>query len=212
MVVAVVALVALAAALGYSFTATTGVTSVGTITGTNPGSSLIYSATYSAGGLPAAVTNGWKYGTGTNSTTSTSPSWAPIVGQSGTVDTAGDIAFIDATDANATSLLVSLYLTNASDLGGDYSAYAWPIRIYKCTLSSGTCAWSGPITTADGTDTSASYLTNSTAFESVKLDTGADTYYEIAMDAGGMFNTISNSTSSGHSLTPSFYVTATPTS
>lgn len=128
----VAALALLGAGLGVSFTADTGVTSLTTISGATTTGNFVYAASYGgATTFPAAVSSGpWKVSA---TTTPTSPAWSPVANQAGSVTTAGDVAFVDASSATTSSsyLLVTVYITNLSALSQAYGSYAWPIRVYK---------------------------------------------------------------------------------
>lgn len=206
-------LAVLGAGLGVSFTADTGVTSLSTISANPATGNFVYPASYGgATTFPTAVSSGpWKVSA---TTTPTSPAWSPVANQAGSVTTAGDLAFVDASSATTSSpyLLVTVYVTNLSALSKAYGSYAWPIRVYKASsVATNTISWnSTAVTDANGVNTANTYLTNTQGFESFKLPAGTSaSYYDITMDAGGSYFTLS--TSAG-SLTPTFYVTATPSS
>lgn len=215
MVMAIVALAALAVALGVSFTADTGTTTVSVTAGTT--SSLVYSASATlTGGLTFKVSAG---------TTATSPSWTPVAGSAGSVTSKGDIALIDARTASAggaANLTVTIYVTNLAALQKTYSSFAWPIRLYsgKFTAGSpGTTDWSSAAIVANSDTT---YLTNTGGFLSFTVPTEGDATQgnlievqlggDTAGDGGSFYTTCTDTsgTCSGGSLSPTFFVTAQP--
>jgi hypothetical protein len=229
LVVSLAALAVLGAGLGVSFTADTGVTSIGTGTAgsTNPLiSTPVYGTAYSTPGslgLPTAINgttgtagaNGWKYGTGVSAVASipTAPVWPTVVaGTSGEVTSSGDISLIDATDTSATSLLVTIYVTNMKALAKTYNSYSLPIRVYEPTSFNqsptlGGIVWAGTAATdVNGTNTN-----NTQGYETFKLATGAGKYYAITLDHGGSFYTYQTN-ANGAAITPAFYITAQRTS
>lgn len=213
LILSIAALAVLATALGVSFTADTGVT---TITGVTSGgtSALVYTPTYgSPGSLPAAITaggaNGWKYGTGTSTSTPTTPTFSTIVaGTAAKVTGSGDVALIDATDTSSNDLLVTVYITNMQALGLTYNSYSLPIRIYSGTASTGSITWgASPVTDANGLDTSTTYLTNTAGFETFKVATGSSKYYEVTLDSGGSLYPFQTG-ASGAATAPALYITS----
>lgn len=216
LVVSIAALTVIGTSLGVSFTADTGVTQV-TTASTGGALPLIWSANYSASGsLPAAVTAGWKYGSGTSNRQSTSPVWPTVVaGQAGSVTTAGDIATIDATDLSANYLLITVYITNMRPLALTYNSYSLPLRVYANTnfaSFTGAIVWdSSPAIDANSINTANTYLTNTQGYETFKLATGAGKYYAITLDKDGAFYPYQTG-ASGAATTPSFYITAQRTS
>jgi hypothetical protein len=227
LIVSVAALAVLGTSLGVSFTADTGVTQ---ITATTPGSDLplVWSANYTIGagngGLPAAITGsagtGWKYGTNVGGVSSkpTAPGWGTVTTNvAGTVATSGDITVIDATTATSTNLLVTVYITNMHELSQTYNSYAMPIRVYSgvsATLTPAIINWGltpTPITDVNLLNTANSYLTNNAGYETFKLVTGPNQYYEITLDTGGSYFPY-QATPNGVSNTPALYITAQRTS
>lgn len=202
--VSVAGLAVLAASLGVSFAGDTGTTSL-TVSGGN--SNFVFPvATNNT--LPNAVTS-LKYTSAAAVNTShvitaaVTPSWAPIAGSAGTVTTAGDLGLIDATTV-ANAIILNLYVTNLAALQQDYSSYSLPINVYSSTCSSG-CTWAQDTAVVASPPT---YLTNSAGVITLKLPTGK--YYDITMETGGAFYTIST-TATGGALSPSFYFVATAT-
>ena len=212
LVLSIAVLAILATVLGVSFTADTGVTSVTAAT-TGGTSSLVYTPTYgTAGGLPTALdTVGWKDAAGAAPTTPVSPTLPTIVaGTAATVSTSGDVAVIDATDTSSSYLLVTVYVTNMQALGLTYNSYSLPVRLYAVSYDSGTSAYSwpsSPATDANGVDTSSTYLTNTAGYETFKLATGANKYYEITLDSGGSLYPYQTGATDADT-SPTFYVTA----
>ena len=209
LLVSVAALAVLAVALGVSFTADTGTTSVSVTAGTT--SPLIFPISGASGStVPSAVTV-TKNNTQTTTTPGTTtanvlPSWTPAAGAAGSVTAAGDLAVIDgrpASAGNATNLIVTVYITNLSNLQAAYSSYALPVRVYESTTPTATGNWS--VVSA----TSGLYMTNTGGFLSVNLPTATNKYYLISMDTGGSFYTVS--TAIAGNLNPSFYFTAQAT-
>lgn len=207
-----------ATSMGVSFTADTGVTQV-TTASTGGALPLVWSASYTAGNLPAAVTGagtaGWKYGTtgtGTQSV-STAPGWPTVVaGQAGSLTSGGDIAVIDATDTSATYLLVTIYITNMRQLALTYNSYSLPFRIYSGSLSGGSITWSGTAAVDSNlVNTANTYITNNSGYETFKLATGGTKYYEVTLDSGGAYYPFQTG-ASGAATTPALYITAQRTS
>jgi len=204
LMVSIAGLAVLAASLGVSFAGDTGTTSLAV----SGGSSNFVFPVANGNALPAAVTS-LKYTSAVNTTTHTittavTPTWAPIAGSAGSVTTAGDLGLIDATTV-ANAIILNLYITNLAALQQDYSSYSLPINVYSSTCPSNVCTWAQDSTVLASPPT---YLTNSAGVVTLKLPTGK--YYDIAMDTGGAFYTIST-TASGGALSPSFYFVATAT-
>lgn len=193
-------------ALGVSFAADTGTTSVTVTAGTT--SSLIFPLDASAGDtVPAAVTVTKNNTQATSGTTSANvvPSWSPVAGAAGSVATAGDLAVVDGRSASAggaANVVLTIYLTNLANLQAAYSSFAFPVRVYESTNPTATGNWSVVSSTAGV------YLTNTTGFLSVSLPTAANKYYLVAMDTGGSFYTVSTTVAAN--LNPSFYFTTQP--
>lgn len=207
LLVSIAALAVLAVALGVSFTADTGTTSVSVTAGTtNP---LVFPISGASGStVPSAVTvtKNNTQATGGTTTANALPSWSPAAGAAGSVTSAGDLAVVDgrpASAGNATSLIVTVYITNLSSLQAAYSSYAFPIRVYSSATPTATGNWS--VVSA----TSGLYMTNTGGFLSVNLPTATNTYYLISMDTGGSLYTVSTATAGN--LNPSFYFTAQAT-
>lgn len=227
LVVSVAALAVLGTSLGVSFTADTGVTQItATIAGSNL--PLIWSADYATtaanGGLPVAITGnataGWMHGTTIASpavsSRPTAPGWGTVVTNvAGTIATSGDVAVIDATTTSSSYLLVTIYITNMHELSQTYNSYALPIRVYSGTgsaASSASVTWGAtPVLDANQVDSGSTYLTNNSGYETFKLPTGTNKYYEITLDAGGSYFPY-QATPSGVSNTPALYITAQRTS
>jgi hypothetical protein len=212
--VAIVALAALAVALGISFTADTGTQTTSVTAGTT--SPLVFT---SSTGMPANLTFRIS---GTQ--TPTLPSWTPVAGAAGTVTAKGDLALIDGRTASAGgagNLTISVYATNLAALQKDYSAYALPIRLYSGTFDGTTTTWTFDNTNAtEVTATKTTYLTNTGGYVHWSVPTGTNTVYALQMGEdtttanssapskigdGGSFYTIS--TTAG-TLNPTFFITA----
>lgn len=203
--VSVAGLAVLAASLGVSFLGDTGTTSLA-VSGGN--SNFVFPvATNNT--LPTPVTS-LKYtqAAAVNAshviTAAVTPSWAPIAGSAGSVTTAGDLGLIDATTV-ANAIILNLYVTNLAALQQDYSSYSLPINVYSSTCPSNVCTWAQDSTVLVSAPT---YLTNSAGVVTLKLPTGK--YYDVTMDTGGSFYTIST-TATGGALSPNFYFVATAT-
>jgi hypothetical protein len=156
--------------------------------------------------------------TGSTLASVTSPSWSPVANSPGDVTTAGDIAVVDATQVSSSaSVVVNMYVTNLAALSKDYSSYAFPINVYSTTCPSGTCGpWSATDAGVVTQSPFASFLTDTSGVISFSLPGGK--YYDITMESasqganvGGSFYCISTSTTGGASLSPSFFITASPT-
>lgn len=216
------ALAAVGVAMGVSFLDNSGVASI-SVSGNTP-AGFVWPVS-SAGDAPSSSdVTGLRYGTtvgsskfGTGSSLAL-PSWAPAAGSPGSVTTAGDLALVDATSLTAQqNMIVNVYVTNLAALGSAYSSWAFPLDIYSCTPSgAGTCSATSSQTagtSAPWTQVSAavpfssgveSFLTSTEGYESFSLPGGA--FYDITLDTGGSFYTVSTSTASD--LNPSFYFTA----
>lgn len=203
--IAVAGLAILGAALGVSFAGESGTATL-SVSGGN--SNFVYPVS-SGAALPAAV-DALKYTTsvdapGNTITTAVTPSWSPIAGSAGSVTTAGDLAVIDATTV-ANAIVLNFYITNLAALQQNYSSYVLPVNVYSCASA---CTSAGAWTQDTAVIASPpSYLTNSAGVVTLKLPTGK--YYDVALDTGGAFYTIST-TASGGALAPSFYFVATAT-
>jgi len=110
-------------------------------------------------------------------------------------------------------LLVRVDVTNLWPLSLTYNSYSLPVRIYAATnFARGSIAWSAnPVTDASGNDTANTYLTNTLGYETFKLATGPNKYYEITLDSGGAFYAFQTG-ATGAATTPSFYTTVQKTS
>src|SRR6185312_916988 len=146
------------------------------------------------------------------------PSWSPTASTAGNVTQAGDIAVIDATQATG-NVVVSMYITNLASLSDDYSSFAFPIDVFKSTGSSDPTAassWAQDSSIVPTGSSFSSFLTDTTGVITFSLPPGY--YYDLTMDSatqtttggGGSYFCIST-TASGGSLSPAFFVTATPT-
>lgn len=212
LVVSVAALAVLAAALGVSFTADSGSTTVSVSAGTtNP---LVFPR-----GVTLSTDKKFKV---SGSITGTSPSWSPVAGTSGSVTTKGDLAFIDGRTTSAggaTRLTITVYVTNLPALQKTYGSFAFPVRLYGGTYNGTTTVWTSPTTLASSDTT---YLTNTGGFLSFSVDTAASGNAGSAIGVqlggdvtgdGGSFYTVCTDTSdvcTGGSLGPSFFITAQP--
>jgi hypothetical protein len=213
LIVSIAALAVLAAALGVSFTADSGSTTVSVSAGTtNP---LVF---------PGGVTlgDGKKFKVA-NATTVTAPSWSPVAGTSGSVTTKGDLAFIDGRTTSAggaTRLTITVYVTNLPALQKTYGSFAFPVRLYSGTYTGSATTWtSTPLASSDTT-----YLTNTGGFLSFSVATaasgGAGSAIGVQLGGdgagdGGSFYTICTDIApsgvcDGGSLSPSFFITAQP--
>jgi hypothetical protein len=198
--VGVAGLAVLAAALGISFAGDTGTASISVSSASN---SFVFPVADGAS-LPANV-NTLKYTTAVNTgahtiTTAVLPTWVPSTNTAGSVTTAGDLALIDGTLSGiANALTVNVYITNLAALQLDYSSFALPFNVYESPCTAGSCTWTQSSAVVVSPPT---YLTSTEGFVSFSLPKGK--YYDIAIDLGGSFYTIST-TASGGSLSPSFY-------
>jgi hypothetical protein len=221
--VSIAALAALSTALGVSFTADSGVTTIALTP--VAASQYVYPATYStsATGLPTNVgdltaNHGWAYGKATTGY-STAPAWKSTAVGASYVNTGGDIAMIDARGVPTPSVVISVYVTNLGQLMADYSSFAFPVELYQGTIA-GTSPFA--VTWAKATGTSTTFLTDSGGVLSWKVPAGdAHTVYEVVMTGsidtapiapaglGGSYFLQSTTVTAGvAALSPSFYVTA----
>lgn len=203
LILSVAALAVLATALGISFTADTGVSTI-TASAASTGS-LVYSAgSYDGSSVTLPSTDGtvtWLKG---GAQIPTAPVFNTIVaGTPTSVKTQGDVAVVNAdtgTGITASNVLVTIYVTNMQNLAATYSSYALPVQIYGDTVATGKfSAWNTASPLESGT-----YLTNTSGYETFTLPTGAGKYYEITLDSGGSLYPFSTS----GDLAPSFYITA----
>lgn len=212
LIVSIAALAVLAAALGVSFTADSGSSTVSVSAGTtNPlvfarGTTLSGGKTFKVGG----------------NTTGTAPAWSPVAGTAGSVTTKGDLGFIDGRTTSAggaTRLTITVYVTNLPALQKTYSSFAFPVRLYGGTYDGTTTVWTGASTLASSDTT---YLTNTSGFLSFSVATaasgaaGSAIAVQLGGDTsgdGGSFYTVCTDTAgtcTGGSLSPSFFITAQP--
>lgn len=210
LIVSVAALAVVGVALGVSFTADSGVSSV-TVTGGGGGGALVYERTGSAVTFPFG--GGIVTFKAAANTTGQAPNWSPVAGSAGSVTTGGDIAVVDgraASAGGALNVIVTLYITNLAPLQKMYGSYAFPIKVYESTQSPPDFSgWSATPLTLDSQ--SLFYMTNTTGFLSFTLPTHAthNKYYVIELESGGSFYCVST-TAAGGELGPSFFITAQP--
>jgi hypothetical protein len=148
-------------------------------------------------------TPGWAV-KGTTSPTQPSSPWTPVVGQVVAVQSASDLAIVDATGTTG-NVLVTLVLSNAAALSADYSYINLPIQVEVCTLNT-TCTWNAEGTDANGDaigNGGLTYLTLSNGYLSFLLKGGS--YYELEIPTGGSFYTISTSATGG-ALSPNYLI------
>ena len=202
----VATLAVLGTILGISFTADTGTTSVSVSSGSGAGK-LVYTVGPAASGntMPSALNSstlkrGTTVGSGTTSANQL-PTWSAAPGVAGSVSTAGDLAVIDGTTTSAggaATVQLTIYITNLGALGADYTSWAFPLEVWSTT--NGGSTWSLVSNTSQ-------FITHTLGFLSFSLPTGASTYYDVVMNTGGSFYTVS--TTAGD-LSPDFYFTAQP--
>lgn len=231
---AAAALAAVGAALGVSFTADTGFTQV-TVSGTSP-SKLVFTSqadlptatqdiTFRVSQLEGAV----------DPTIPTPASFSPVANAAGTVSSKGDIALIDARTSSAQAPYenVQIYLANLKQLQAAYTQFAWPIRLYEGQFDDGGTPNSptGDHMYWDTTNTllAASqhlYLTNTGGYLSFRIPTKGNNVLgniievQLGEDAtvnpdtdtgdGGSYYTVCTSSCSGGTISPTFYVSVTP--
>lgn len=201
---AIAGLAILGASLGVSFLGPSGTTTVGVTAGGS--SNMVYPVTSSGLALPSAVTSlEYTNAAGVTAGTGVLPNWSDQIaaGSAGTVDTPGDVALIDATQA-PNAVIVNMYVTNLADLQQAYSSFAFNVNVYSSPCTSGTCTWTQASSIVGSTGT---YITNTDGFLSFRLP-ATGKYYDIVINTGGSFYTVS--TSAG-SLSPSYYLTAQST-
>lgn len=183
----------LMAILGVSFAADSGTTTV-TVTGATSavavypvtGTAPEGAVTLQAGSASANEATTWS--------PANSPSWTVAAGSAGAVPSAGDLAYLDTAGSTATSMMVSLYVTNLDQLAANYSSYNFNLTLWKS--ANGTSGWSSV-----GTQV----LTSDSGTLNWVVDIEED-HYGITLDAGGSFYTVSTT---GGSLSPSFFIRAT---
>lgn len=196
------------------------------------GASLPSGATWGSG---VSETGALKYGTKAETTTIDAsanhdvflPAWSPVAGAAGSIPSAsgtpgtnylgpGDLFVIDGRTASAGGanyITVNVYITNLSDMQSAYSSFAWPIDLYYTTASTILTASWNPVTPGNPTNATITasnfFLTNTGGYLSYYLPTGANLFYEVAMDTGGSYFTVNTGTPSD--LGPNFFVTAQAT-
>lgn len=159
------------------------------------------------------------------------PSWTPVAGTAGAIPAAsgtpgtnyvgpGDLFVIDGRTASAggaAHITVTVYATNLSAMQSAYSSFAWPVDLYyadgSSTIVPASWAVVSPtnptVVPAIGFTASNFFLTNTGGFISYYLPTGANYFYEVALDTGGSFYTVNTGTPAN--LGPQFFVTAQAT-
>lgn len=175
---------------------------------------LVYPITLSTTSLPPNI-NSLQYSAGLSGAsgqipTIKSPSWMPSPNSTGKVTGSGDIALVNGTSATST-VHFQIGITNLTALASDYSSFSLPIDIYRCNPNIGACGTtSNPWTSyQNATHGTQHFLTNTDSNLSVSLPGGF--YYDITMDAGqGYYHCIATSDSPTASLSPQFFISATP--
>ena len=119
------------------------------------------------------------------------PDWSPSVGATGTIDTPGDLYYID-TGTYQGDLIVTLYLNNAAGLSKNYTYLNMQINVYKHQGADGWVAVEAISTT---------YLTLTNGFVTLLIPGTSE--FDITID-GGSFYCIGNGTNG--SLAPTFYI------
>lgn len=184
--------------LGVSFAADAGTTTT-TVDAAGAGV-VVYSVGETVDAdLVATLTYGSKtVATETDWSPETTPSWDVAAGSAGSVDSGGDLAFIDASAATSGSMMVSLYVTNLDQLTG-YSSYNFNVTLYKST--------DAEVLTPTWTAVEEQTLTSDSGSLNWYVDVEANTDYALGLDAGGSFYTVSTSGGSA-SLSPQFFIRA----
>jgi hypothetical protein len=196
-ILAIAAVAVLSTVLGVSFTADTGTATATLDTSQLGAATLVYSQ-----GTTLTTLEGdnvvWDHG-------NTAPKIAQVtVGQNGSVTTAGDIAFVDATTAGTPAgghIDISAYVTNAAAFSAPYPTFSLPVELYCKAATAGsppTLTWSGATQVGGPT-----YITDAQPSASWSVAPAANYFCEVTMETGGSFYTAATST-----VTPSIYVTA----
>ncbi|HSW58947.1 MAG TPA: hypothetical protein VLH15_11115 [Dehalococcoidales bacterium] len=131
--------------------------------------------------------------------THVAPTWNPVITQPGSI-TAGDLYYFNST-GYAGDMLVTVYITNPSELSQNYSYLNLEINI----RSGGSGAWVQS-TLADGSPIGTVYLTLVNGFTSFILS--GNTAYNISIDGGNYY--CIDTDAAGGSLSPSFYLEVQP--
>jgi len=219
----VTGLLLVVADFGISFLGNTGTVAVSVTAGSSNGN-IVFPISAGAAAPSELSTLGYssttvfttEYGStvsiGTTNTFSTAknPGWTPVANSAGSVTTAGDIALIDASSyaiGSAADVYLSVYITNLTNLQYDYSSFAFPFDIYKCSATGATCT-SASAWTSVYPSGSAPFITNTDGVVTIELPAGY--FYDVTFDTGGSFYCISVSTTSPASLSPTFYLAAQP--
>ncbi len=196
---AVAAGLILIASTGMSFLATNGTASA-TVSTSGSGSGDVYTPNCSASPctdptLPSGITTlDWG---AASSATPQEPAWSAAQGQVTAVSTPGDVALVSGT---AGPTLITVALINAAAMPGAYTYVNIPLEIYKCTVSSGTCAMA-----ADTTNHPEEYLSFSNASLTFQVTGGTGVYYEVVVPTGGSMYVYSTTTTAD--LAANFLVT-----
>jgi hypothetical protein len=190
-----VALLLLLASTAIAFAQTTATATVAISAGSNSGGASSIKTLNDVGGSIAL-----KYSTGTEAPfTHVAPDWEPIVEQPGAIS-AGDVFYIDCTSYTG-DVLVTLHLTNASELSRDYSYLDMQVNVWEGTSE----AWD-QATEADNSTIGTVYLTIINGETTFILH--GDTEYCISID-GGTYYCI-DTDAAGGSTSPDFYLDVSP--
>jgi hypothetical protein len=131
-------------------------------------------------------------------TTGTPQGWSVSVGSAGTVPAptaTQKIATINPVNTTSSKVLVSVYITNLSELAVNYSSWNFNLGLWDSSTPSVRVGTAQVMTSDSGT---ISWV--------VAVDTTKT--YTLKLEAGGSFYTISTNTTTG-SLSPKFFVRAT---
>lgn len=131
LVASLAVLLVVGAGLGVSFLGSTGATTISITGNTNASASNFV---YTAGTAPQTLVES------KSTTVFQAASWSPVAGSAGSVTTAGDLAFFDASGVSD-GMDVSAYITNLAGLQSSYSSFALPVQVWY--LASVTTAASG---------------------------------------------------------------------
>jgi hypothetical protein len=192
-----IALLVLLASTAIAFAQTTATTAISIQAGSSSGGAAVIKTLNQLDDE-----TGLKYSTGSHGNfTSIAPSWDPVVEHAGAV-TPGDLYYIDCGDYQG-DVLVTLHLTNASELSVDYSYLDVRVGVYEGDGDTGN--WDAA-TEADNSTIGTVYLTFINGQTTFILH--GNTQYCISIDGGDYY--CIDTDADGGSLDPKFYLDVSP--
>lgn len=198
LVASLAVLLVVGAGLGVSFLGSTGATTL-TINGnTNASASNFVYTSGSSTAPPEQLVE-------STTTTFQPASWSPVAGSAGSVTTAGDLAFFDAS-AVSDGMDVSAYITNLSALQSDYSSFALPVQVwYLASVTTAASTSTSPVLGAPAT-ACAAVTTAANATTAQSSSGPGDCVWELA-DGSVPSDGATGSTAGPNVLPSSSYIT-----